>query len=412
MKGRLLVLTPRWPYPPIGGDRLRIYQLCRHLAADFELSLLSLCEREAEMDAPLPSDGIFARVERVFHHPWRRAWGMAQAMPGDLPMQAGYYRNAAFARRVEALAPGHDALLAHLVRMAPYIMKYRLPRIVEMTDAISLTYTRTAEHTQGARRLAWRTEAGRLARYERRVIEACDQTVLVSAVDRDWLQLGQERRKVLVCGNGVDTQTLTFEHAPDGRTIAFIGNNLAQHNADSILWFAREVLPGIRARLPRTTFKVIGAIRPELAARLHRMGATTTGRVADMREATRHASVGVCPLRFGAGVQNKLLEYMALGIPAVTSPIGLEGLNAEPGKHLTLAATPQEWVEQVSALLEQPALGRAYACAARQYVQEHHSWSAHLAPLTEAVHRLTGGGFRAERDGMASGGALPAKRAL
>jgi sugar transferase (PEP-CTERM/EpsH1 system associated) len=417
MKRRLLILTPRWPYPPIGGDRLRIYQICRHLARDFELSLLSLCEREEDMDSALPTDGTFARVERVFHDPWRRAWGMVTALPGDLPMQAGYYRNRAFARRVRALAPTHDALLAHLVRMAPYILEYRLPRIVEMTDAISLSYTRTAEHARGARRLAWNAEAGRLARYERRVIQACDQTVLVSDVDRDWLQLKHERPKVLVCGNGVDTQALRFDYAPDGRTIAFIGNNLAQHNADSILWFAREALPAIRARLPQAIFKVIGEIRPELAERLRRMGVTVTGRVAEMREATRHATVGVCPLRFGAGVQNKLLEYMALGIPAVTSPIGLEGLSAVPGKHLEVASTPREWAQQVAALLEQPALGRAYACAARQYVQDHHSWSAHLAPLSEAIQRLTGGGFQADERGAgamapASDAALPAKRAL
>lgn len=417
MKRRLLVLTPRWPYPPIGGDRLRIYQICRHLAAEFELSLLSLCESEEEMDAPLPDDGIFARVERVFHHKWRRAAGMAAALPGPLPMQAGYYRNGAFARRLQALAPQHDALLAHLVRMAPYIMEHKMPRIVEMTDAISLAYQRTAEHARGPKRLAWRAEATRLERYERSVIRACEQTVLVSHVDRDWLKLGEERRKVLICGNGVDTQALPFEHAPDGRTIVFIGKNVAQYNVDGILWFAREVWPAVEARVPRAQFKVIGEIRPELAARLARMGVIATGRVADMRAATRHAAVGVCPLRIGAGVQNKLLEYMALGIPAVTSPIGLEGLGATPGKHLAMASKPEEWVEQVTMLLEKPSLGRGYACAARQYVQEHHSWAAHLDPLSEAVHRLTGGGFRAKREmddipGAASEATLPAKRAL
>jgi glycosyltransferase involved in cell wall biosynthesis len=373
MKRRVLVVTPRWPYPPIGGDRLRIYQICRHLAEEFELSLLSLCEKEEEMDSAVPGDGIFARTERVFHPRWKRALGTAAALPGELPAQAGYYRNGELARRLRALAPGHDALLAHLVRMAPYILDYRLPRIVEMTDAISLAYTRTAEHASGPKRLAWRAEAARLERYERRVIRECEQTVLVSEVDRDWLKLGDERRKVLVCGNGVDTEAMPFEYAPDGRTIVFIGKNLAQYNVDAILWFAREVLPEIRARMPRAVFKVVGEIRPELAERLRRMGVQATGRVESIREATRHATAGVCPLRFGAGVQNKLLEYMALGIPAITSPIGLEGLGAVPGKHLWVAATPREWVEQTTGLLEKPERGRGHACAARQYVQEHHA---------------------------------------
>lgn len=408
MKRRILVLTPRWPYPPIGGDRLRIYQICRHLSAEFELSLLSLCEREEEMDAAAPEDGIFTRVERVFHSSWNRLSGMATALPSALPMQTGYYRNGEFARKVKLLAPRHDAVLAHLVRMAPYVFACRLPKIVEMTDAISMAYGRTAEHKRGVQRLAWLAEARRLMEFERKVVRSCDRTVLVSHVDRRSLNLGMDERKVLVCSNGVDMRALPFEYAPDRRTIVFIGKNRSQPNVDAIRYFASEIFPAVLARAPRARFRVVGDIRPELAEHLRRSGVEVTGRVPDMRTATRHASVGVCPLRFGAGVQNKLLEYMALGIPAVTSPVGLEGLRAVAGRHLLLASSREDWVEHIVRLLEQPAVGRSQAYAARQYIQDHHSWSTQLEPLSEALHRLTGSGGREDIPGSA----FPSQRAL
>lgn len=398
MKSRILVLTPRWPYPPIGGDRLRISEICKYLAARFELSLLSLCESVQEMDAPPPPDGVFARTVRVYHPPSRRLAGMARALPTDIPMQVGYYRNPEFARRLAELAPANQALFAHLVRTAPYLLPWRMPRIVEMTDAISLAYRRIAEHSRGPRRLAYMAESRRLARFERRIISACDLTVLVSAVDRDSLDLGSETSRVLIASNGVDAAALPYDCSPDGRTIVFIGKNLFAPNADAILYFVQEVLPAVQARVPRATFKVVGEIHPDFAERLRAQGVIVTGRVPSIRESTRHGSVAVCPLRFGAGVQNKLLEYMSLGIPAVTSPVGLEGLHALPGTHLFVAATPQQWADRVVELLEQPALACGIAHAARRFVEDRHSWAAHLEPLAQRIHRVLGNPPRPARE--------------
>lgn len=388
MRPRVLVLTPRLPWPPIGGDRLRIWQICRHLSREFDLSLISLCTTEAEMEQPIPADGIFARVERVPHSPFARIRGLAGALPGSVPLQVGYYRNAAFSRKLRGMIPGHHAALAHLVRTVEYLFPHRLPKMVEMTDAISLAYNRAAEHMTGVRSLAYRAEARRLRRFEKRAIRACDRAVLVSAVDRDSLDLGEDANRVLVCSNGVDAASLPFEYAPDGRTIVFIGKNLFRPNADAIAYFAQELLPAVRARVPYARFKVVGEIRPEFAARLRSQDIEVTGRVESIREATRGASVAVCPIRFGAGVQNKLLEYMALGIPTVTSPIGLEGLGAIPGRHIAVASTPRQWSDHIASFLLHSEYGLAYATAARQFVEERHSWAAHLAPLSAAMRQI------------------------
>lgn len=388
MKQKLLVLTPRFPYPPIGGDRLRIYQLCKYLSADFDLSLLSMCSSKEEMSCTLVEDGIFSRVERVFHRPWQRLWGLLSVLPSKTPLQVGYYRNSEFARRLNAMAPMFDGLLAHLIRTGDYIRSYPLPKVLEMTDSISLSYSRTSKYDLNSItwRFGYRRDAQRLLRYEKELIEGFDLSVLVSGVDRDFLVPEDSSNRTLVCPNGVDTQAFPFEYSPDGTTIVFIGNTTAYHNIDAILYFLQKIFPMILHRNPQAKLKVVGRINKKLQQRLQRYpGVLVTGPVDSIPIAVRGAALGICPVRFGAGMQNKLLEYMALGIPAVTSPVGLEGLQATPGVHLLLAETPQDWVDHICWLLQSPDHGKSIASAARNLVERCYSWEALIAPLRVAI---------------------------
>lgn len=386
MKPKLLVLTPRFPYPPIGGDRLRIYQLCKNLSCDFELSLLSMCESTEEMNQPIPDDGIFSRVERVLHGKWARIWGLFSALLSGEPLQVGYYRNSRFAQRVRELGSSHEGLLAHLIRTGSYIRTYKLPKFLEMTDAISLSYTRTSALTGRIKAMIYGWEGRRLLDYERQIVSDCDLTIMVSSVDRDFLFPNGDQPNIMVCSNGVDTREMPFSYSPDNRTIVFIGKNFAHYNVDAILYFAEVIFPIVRLRCPTAQFKVVGQIKRELELRLRELdGVIVTGPVESIANAVQHAAVGVCPLRFGAGVQNKLLEYMALGIPAVTSPVGLEGLDAIHGVHLLVAQEPQEWADHICRFLSDPEQGKGFALAGRQFVEQYHSWQSLIAPLRSAI---------------------------
>lgn len=388
MKAKLLVLTPRFPYPPIGGDRLRIYRLCQQLAEDFELTLLSMCGSREEMEIPAPHDGVFQRIERVWHGRTQRFFGLLKVLPSRTPLQVGYYRNAEFARRVAQLAPGHDGVLAHLIRTADYVLSCPLPRLLEMTDAISMSYLRSHDHRLKNPLWAavYREDAQRLRHYERTAIDRMDLTILASPVDRDYLVPGAGREKTLVCPNGVDAETFRYNFSHDGATIVFIGNVTAYHNIDAVLYFIHDVLPLVRRRNPRARLKVVGKIEHKSQRRLERYpGVSVTGMVESVPEAVCGASVGICPVRFGAGIQNKLLEYMALGIPAVTSPIGLEGIDAAEDLHLLVARAPEEWANQVCRLLDNREFARNLAVAARELVERHYSWNSRMAPLRAAV---------------------------
>jgi glycosyltransferase involved in cell wall biosynthesis len=352
-----------------------------------------MCESEAEMNYPFPKDGIFTRIERVFHPKSRAVAGCFSALPTGLPFQVGYYHNAQFARRLAQLLPFHDLALAHLIRTGSYLARHNVPKILEMTDAISLTYQRGGGINvyKGLRSVAFRWEARRLLKYERSIVDRFDSCILVSEVDRDFLFPHKTNQRIRICPNGVETDSLPYQYAPDGHTIVFIGNNTAMHNADGIVYFARNVLPKVRERFPNAVFKVVGRIKAKLKRSLENQpGVTVTGTVASIPEAAHGASVAVCPIRFGAGVQNKLLEYFSLGIPSISSPIGLEGLLAVPGTHLLLANSIDEWSSAVCDLLTHPEKGRALSLNARQLTEIEYSWSSMLEPLHADIRELLG----------------------
>lgn len=389
---KILVLTPRFPYPVIGGDRLRIYEICKELSKTFRLTLLSLCETKDEISLKLPDDGVFSEVHRVFLPRWRSALNCIAALPSNRPLQIAYYSSSEFSQRVKQLARSNDAVFAHLIRTGDYIIPLsNRPRILEMTDAISLNYERvkSTNDTKGLKALIYKFEARRLNRYERNIIGRFDLTTLVSATDVDFLCGSSKPPNVIVCSNGVSLTKLPFQYrANSAPVIAYIGNMSSVQNLDACIHFARDILPTLRHKID-CRFRVVGKISEIASSTLRAFpGVEVTGTVADIAAAVADARVGVCPVRIGAGVQNKVLEYMALGLPTITSSVGLEGFAAEPGKHLLVADSVDDYCRHLTALWTSEAMRADFSRAGREYVQVHHEWSALLRPMIERIDTL------------------------
>ncbi|MBU9326552.1 glycosyltransferase [Burkholderia multivorans] len=393
-KKKLLVLTPRFPYPVIGGDKLRIYHLCRTLSRHYSLTLLSLCESEEEMRAELPSDGVFDRVERVFLSRARSYLNTLLALPTRTPLQGAYYRSSAFAAAVSRLLPSHDGVLVHLLRCAEYVRKSDKPRVLEMTDAISLNYSRVKQlrKARGIKSRVFAIEAKRLLDYERTIVDDFDLSVLVSKTDRDYLFPGEPSKRVMVCSNGVDLSGLPYTaRTMASRLLIFIGDMRTVQNQDMCHFFAEAVLPLLRKR-GDYRFRIVGSIAPALAEQFRAYdGVEVTGRVASVAQAALDGAIGVCPMRIGAGVQNKILEYMALGLPVVTTSLGYEGLGATSGQDLLIADTPDAFAERIEWLVAHPAEAVEMARHARQFVERKHGWGEMTRPLLERVDGLLKG---------------------
>jgi glycosyltransferase involved in cell wall biosynthesis len=394
---RVLVLAPRDPYPVIGGDRIRIHRLIRELAPHHDFTLVTFCRSRRERYAPLPADGVFKSVHRIVLPYWRSLANTLGALATGEPLQVAFYRSAEFRDTVEALAPTHDAVLAHLVRTAEYARHLPLLRILEMTDAISMNLARVASLNPGyfdLRRWIYTLEAPRMRAYERRVVKAFDVVSLTSQVDKSFLLAdgGEAGDRMLVVPNGVDAPDAAPRPQAERNPgeIAFVGHMSTLQNYDAAWFFAHDVLPRIRARRPDAIFRIIGPIRPADVRRLGALpGVRVDGVVPNVHEALATARVGVCPTRAGSGIQNKVLDYFAGRLAVVCSPCGSEGIEgARAGQQLLIASSADEWTEHVLKLLDDERLAQRLADAGRAFARSRFRWGQRVQPLANRIEQL------------------------
>ena len=386
---KILVLCSRFPEPPIGGERLRIVRICKELVKHADLDLLTFCETEAERVARSES-GLFASITRVeLNTVGARARALG-AVLGSEPLQIAYYKTRSFDAALKAKLNGYDAVLGHLIRMGEYI-KNPVPglvRILEATDAISLNYSRIPPGLQSRSTnvLAYRIEKQRLLEYERTLPEKFDVLSFVSAVDVDFLYPSRPAN-VVVATNGVDPDQFSFSGPGREKRIVFIGNITSEQNFDACVFFAKSVLP----LLEEFQFDVIGRTPSRKASALARFPRVRVhGEVPSVSLSATGAFAAVCPVRMGAGVQNKVLEYLAMGLPTVSTSVGMEGLNVLHERDLLRADRPEEIAEAVRRLWQDQALAQRLAASGRDHVLRHHSWTQTLSPLIEAIIERVG----------------------
>jgi glycosyltransferase involved in cell wall biosynthesis len=392
-KPRILLIAPRYPFPPIGGDRLRLHHLARMLSTRFDLTLASLCDADPSTLPPPPA-GIYTSVHCVRLPAWRSWANCVTALFGSEPLQVAYFHSDTFAALIGRLAPDHDAVLAHLIRTAPYAAQLPLPRVLEMTDAISLNMARSGRYPNpwSLRHWMYRIEAERVARFERASLAQFNLVSVVSAVDKAHLlgQANEASHRVAVVPNGVEERpAIQIGLTSD---IVFIGNLASLQNQDALWFFVREVLPQVRQEVPNARLRVIGPLPAAQRRALDRQpGVCVLGQVELLAAAMEGAALGVCPVRIGAGMQNKLLDYLAHGLPAITSPVGLEGIEATPSKHLLLANSSSQWIGEVVRVLNAPASFADMAALGRQLVRERYGWQTGTADLLDWMSARFGG---------------------
>ena len=389
---RILVLTPRYPFPIVAGDTLRIVNICRVLAKRHTLTLLSLRD-PANATATKPQQDIFQEEYCVDHSAWRGRFNTLKSLPSKRPLQIAYYSSNALQQRVRDLVPDHDLVLAHLLRAGQFATPIdSCPCILEMTDALSLNYHRVAKLGKwGLKHLLYRIEENRMAIYEQQAVERFDLVSLVSEVDRKHLisNTAADTAKVKVYTNGIDLSDRPYQPPGATPTIVFIGNMRTIHNQESCLYFAEKILPELRSHIPAARFRIVGHATEKVKHTFSRFeGVDITGWVDSIPEATRDAIAGMGIMQVGAGVQNKILEYMALGLPVIANKTGMEGIEAKADTHFLQAETPLKVVDSVLALYESERRRNALAQNARSFVENNHNWDVVLSGLVDDVERL------------------------
>lgn len=354
MPKKILVLTPRFPYPLIGGDKIRIYSICKGLAeAGNELTLLSFVTSRRESDfAYLPQiREVFSNVKTVILPKWKAYVNSFLGIFSFKPLQTSYYYSGKMFSLVdkELSSGNYDAIFVHLIRMAPYAVgRDDIYKILEMTDALSLNYSRSKEKgSSGFLGKIYRIEENRVRKYEQECLKKFDISVVVSKIDCDYLMSrggAKEINKIMVMPHGVlDFMLEAKSEKYDPNLMIFIGNLRTHQNNDAILYFIEEIYPFIKNDNASARLKIIGANPSRRLRKFHgKNGIEITGRVDNVADYAKEACLSISPIRIGAGMRGKILESMAMGIPVVTSSVGFEGIEIKDGKEYFLTADGQK----------------------------------------------------------------------
>ncbi|THF64077.1 TIGR03087 family PEP-CTERM/XrtA system glycosyltransferase [Pseudothauera nasutitermitis] len=389
----LLYLVHRIPWPPNKGDKLRSFNILRQLAERHRVYLGCFADRAEDMAGAehLGEWCAEVHVERLRPLPARLA-SLRGLLTGEA-LSLPYYRSAAMRRWVGEVVERADIRRAMVFSgpMAQYLeARVGLGNaVIDFCDVDSAKWTQYAEHRRGPMAWLYRREGERLLAFERAVALRARAALFVTAAETElFRKLAPDTSACVgVMQNGVDAGYFSPAHVfPEpweqgGPTVVFTGAMDYWPNIDAVCWFATEVLPRLRVLVPGVRFYVVG-MNPAPAVRaLAAPDVVVTGAVPDVRPYLAHASAVVAPLRVARGIQNKVLEAMAMGRAVVVSAAAASGLAGEHGRDWLAAGDARAFGECLTALLAAPATGAAIGAAARRTVEGHYSWSAHLGML-------------------------------
>ena len=394
MKPELLFLAHRIPYPPNRGDKMRSWHLLRHLGQYATVHLGAFADDEADA-AHLGAlrEAMGGALGEAYIEPRHRklTWPVRALLRNQPAAVAAFHGGgmAAFAARMLA-RPEVAATFAFSIQMAQFVPAADpRPFVMDFVDFDSAKYADYAANARGLRKLVWQREAWRLRAYEKQVAERADLSLFVSGAEAALFREAVQPRgaDIRALSNGIDLDFYDPEadfaqvETPRPPLIVFTGQMDYRPNVDAVCAFARDVMPAIR-KLYDARFAIVGR-RPDAAVRAldGQDGVIVTGEVPDVRPWLGAASVVVAPLQIARGIQNKVLEAMAMGRPVVASSGAFAGIDAQPDRDLLIADGARVQFDAVLTLLEEPDRAEALGKAARARMAGHYSWDAQLAPL-------------------------------
>ncbi len=394
----ILYVVHRLPYPPDKGDRIRNFHVLRFLARRAAVHLACLADEPID-DAPVAELARHCeRLAVVRLTPVRRVVRVARSVLRGATATEGAFESPELRQLVRTWAAQTEfhATLASASSVASYLRLdelRRVPAVVDLVDVDSQKWFDYAAASSRPRAWLYRTEGRRLRRLESALPSWASAVTLVSDAEADLYRRAcrAESASVHAIPNGVDLDYFCPSHLDgadpaDEPVCVFVGALDYRPNVDGAVWFCRYVLPLLRRGRPEAKVCLVGR-KPAPAVRqlVELPGVELVGQAPDVRPHVARATVAVVPLRIARGLQNKVLEAMAMGKAVVASPQALAGVKAEPGAHLLAAESPTEWAETVLGLFDDRRLRRQLGSAARTFVEQHHDWDQCLAPFGELL---------------------------
>ena len=384
----VLFLCHRLPWPPSKGDKIRSYHVLRRLAKRYRVYLGTFVDDPADWQYLEPIEALCAGTCVRPLGFWRVCWRALSSLVRGEALSAGVYRDRVMRRWVQQLLSDQDLdlVLCYSSGVASLVMRHaELRRVMDFVDVDSDKWRQYARTHRGLKRMIYQREARALGAFERTIAEQFDASVFVSEAEASFFrqQLPQIADRVHGIANGVDAEywdpnrTYPDPYQAGERAVVFVGAMDYRANVHAAQWFAHEVWPRIHSRCREARFYIVGSNPTAVVRALGRLaGIKVTGRVEDVRPWLAHAYAVAAPLRIARGIQNKVLEAMAMEKVILATPEAWEGIADFEGRQGCISDVPEIMAEAALHWLEAPQAGRVPA--ARAEVLSRYDWARNL----------------------------------
>lgn len=391
MKPEILYVTHRVPWPPDRGDRIRTWNILKHLSRSAAVDLICLADEAVTDETRAALSRVTRRLAILPHAGKKRFVQGALSLAVGRTVTEGLFhcRNLSITVRQWAQQANYAGAMASSSGIAKYVMPPILDDVqkvwIDLIDVDSQKWIDYASSSSLPMSMIYGLEGRRLRKLEQHLAEKCDRLLVVSEAERQLFNDFCPTAPIQAIGNGVDTDYFVpADRKVTPRSCVFVGVLDYLPNSDAVRWFSQHIWPEVRKKFPDAVFRIVGKNPTTDVLALNDIpGIEVVGPVPDVRPWLHKSACVVVPLRIARGVQNKVLEAMACGRALVCSSSPLKGLSLEPGLHLLQADTVQEWLDALTTVFEDQYRAEELGMAASAWVQINHRWKACLEPLAE-----------------------------
>ncbi|MDD2529793.1 MAG: glycosyltransferase [Bacteroidales bacterium] len=388
---KILVVLSRIPYPLDKGDKLRAFHQIKELAKNNDIYLFCLNNTKINPKSETILKTFVKEIIIGQFNKWDFILGMTQSLLDGTPFQTGYFTHKKNIKKFTYFSKkvNPDVIYYQFVRTAKY-SNINYPKVLDFQDALSTNMKRRASKSSFLLKCLFNIEAKRLQKYEAKMFDIFNKLTIIVETDKKEIK-HPSQDEITVISNGVDDSYFNYKNNNNKEfDIIFSGGMSYAPNSVAAIFLATEIMPLVWEKLPNIKLVIAGANPTTSVQCLSSENIKVTGWVDDMKEYYAKSKIFVAPMQIGTGLQNKLLEAMAMKLPCISSPLANEALGATHNENILIASSPKEYADSIINLLQNPSLADQIAQKGNNFVRENYRWETYGSQLESILKQVAG----------------------
>ena len=384
---KLIVLTSRFPYPLEKGDKLRVFNQITQLSKKHEITLIATNFGEVKQEDYNELKKYCKHIHIFKLSPFIQLINLIRSLFSGLPFQVGLFYQPNFKKQIHQIISDlkPDAIYCHLIRMSEYVKEIQgIPKTLDYMDIFSVGMKRRAERSSFPIKQAATIEFNRLVKYEYDIFSTFNERTIISEQDRELIP-HPDKHKIHIIGNGVDTNVFYPIEKEKKYDLLFTGNMGYPPNIESAIYAANQILPEVHKLNPNATLLIAGVNPSKSVLELASEKVFVVQDFAHIRDAFAMSRINLAPMLISIGLQNKILQAMAMKMPTVCSPLANNAVQAINGDSIYVANDPKEYAQQIHELLSNPSRALQMSESGYQFVLKHFNWELENEKLEKII---------------------------